>query len=168
MEPLRAESTGYLLARARLEASRGNTPAAEAALRQALALDPACDEAASMLLHLAAPPATMLPGDDELHPRGLRGLIERMGMNWGILGWCLFAGWFIGPYFAGSLAGMIVVWLASLLLWTVWMVVDVLDQQPELWKIGVGVLLYTLAFAPRYGPFLRVALWVIYWLRARE
>jgi hypothetical protein len=29
------------------------------------------------------------------HPRGLRGVIERTGINRGIMGWRLFAGWLL-------------------------------------------------------------------------
>ncbi len=94
-------------------------------------------------------------------------LIERLGSTWGILGWVFFAGWFLGPYFAGSLAAMWAVFLGFFALTLLWWIVDLIDQQPPVWMILVGIMMLGISFLPM-GALLRIAAWIIYWTRVRE
>jgi hypothetical protein len=159
-----AETVEYLLTKARLEMRRNQQAQAEATLRGILAQDPACDEAASMLAALQPAGPAVMPAPVTDAPTNAT-VIERLGSNWPILGWALFAVWFLGPYVAGQAAPL--VFLGGLALWLLWWIIDVVDQRPTWWHVAIGVVMLAIGILPR-GGLLMIAAWVIYWTRVRE
>jgi hypothetical protein len=95
-------------------------------------------------------------------------MVEKLGSSWPIIGWGLFACWFLGPFFfASTLVQQYAVMSVFGGLLLLWWLVDVVDQQAAIWQILVGLVMVAIGFLPR-GSVLSIAAWVIYWTRVRE
>ena len=95
-------------------------------------------------------------------------IVEKLDSSWPVIGWALFVGWFLGPYFSGGTIGAyfaVMVGFGVPLL--VWWLIDVVDQQVAIWQILLGLVMLGIGFLPR-GGILSIAAWIIYWTRVRE
>lgn len=140
--------------------ARGDLVQAEGTLRRILDLAPSHPEARAMLDEIVPQLMSLAPGSAE----GTGTWIERMGNNWPILGWVLFAMWLVPGLFGNA---AILFFLIGFVLWHTWLVIDMVDQKPRLWQVAATWVLLLLAFLP-LGGSLRIAGWVIYFLRFRE
>jgi hypothetical protein len=95
-------------------------------------------------------------------------IVEKLDTTWPVIGWALFIGWFLGPYFsAGSAASFYSVMLGFGLSLLIWWLIDVIDQQVAGWQILLGIVMLGIGVLPR-GGLLSIAAWIIYWTRVRE
>jgi hypothetical protein len=95
-------------------------------------------------------------------------IVEKLESVWAVIGWGLFALWFLGPFFAqasgGDPVGLMIVSGALL---AVWWLIDVVDQQVAVWQVVLGMVMLGIGLLPR-GALLSIACWIIYWTRVRE
>ncbi|HLK56517.1 MAG TPA: hypothetical protein VKU00_08135 [Chthonomonadaceae bacterium] len=108
------------------------------------------------------------------------GIVERCGKAWAVIGWVLFIGLAAVPFVAPTLAAFLLFGISIGILWLVWWLVDAVDQQVEGWQYAVGMLLLAIGFVSlsigvanaasgnRYGSFLILAAWILYWAKVRE
>ena len=95
-------------------------------------------------------------------------IVEKLDSSWPVIGWALFAGWFLGPYFSGGqLSAIYVVMFGFGIPLLVWWLVDVVDQQVAAWQILLGSVMLGIGLLPRAGVLV-IAAWIIYWTRVRE
>ena len=94
-------------------------------------------------------------------------IIESLGSAWAIIGWILFAGWFLSPYFAPVAQAATALFLLLGFLGLIWWMIDALDQQVAWWQLAVAAIMVGVGLLPR-GGILLVAAWIIYWTRVRE
>jgi hypothetical protein len=94
-------------------------------------------------------------------------IISAFGSSWGTIGWMLFLGMLIIPYFVyhhpvgpGAIGLLAILTMA-------WWIMDVVDQDVRWWVILTGIIMILISLLPR-GGILTIACWVIYWTRVRE
>ena len=107
-------------------------------------------------------------------------IVERCGKSWTVIGWALFVGLAIVPFAAATLLTFVLFGSILGVLWLLWWLIDAVDQQIEGWQYAVGILLLAIGFVTlsigvasaasgnRYGSFLILAAWVLYWSKVRE
>jgi hypothetical protein len=100
--------------------------------------------------------------------RRLCGLIvETLGTWWGSIGWLVFLGALLLPYFVYRSQYGLQIWLSVALLLVLWWVVDLVDQEAPAWVWIVGLVMLVIGGLPR-GSILTAACWALYWTRIRE
>src|SRR5437764_1461806 len=98
-----------------------------------------------LAVHASQPPTT----DVDLEPDSI---IERMGSAWPVIGWALFAGCFLSPYFTnGQLASVLAVRAGFGIPLLLWWIIDCIDQQVALWQILIGAVMLGIGQLPRGG-----------------
>ena len=93
-------------------------------------------------------------------------LVTRLDSMWAPLGWGLFLCCLVVPLVVPSVLAA----LGVFVLFALWWVVDLVDQQVPAWMTVVGVLMIAAGvLAPIcYARVLPLAAWVLYWTRVRE
>jgi hypothetical protein len=95
-------------------------------------------------------------------------IVARFDKSWGYLGWVLWGGWLLAPYFLAPYGATLWVgWLIMSVLLLLWWVCDAFDQQLAWWQMLVGLFMLGIGYLPR-GGILAIACWILYWTRVRD